>query len=231
MTKPSKTPRRDRDRLRLLQATLPHVSFDGWTLAAMRAGAGDVDMDPADLVRLFPDGPDELIRLFMEHADTLMVHELERRDLGNMRIRDRIATTVRVRLEQQAPHREAIRRALALQVLPQNGPGGLRALYRTVDLMWRAAGDTATDFNFYTKRLLLSGVYTATLMFWINDESDDFEATWAFLGRRIGNVMEIEKAKARAKRWLPDPDDLVRRIVQRRRGGQASPFSASEKPG
>ena len=231
MTKPSKTPRRDRDRLRLLQATLPHVSFDGWTLAAMRAGAGDVDMDPADLERLFPDGPDELIRLFMEHADTLMVHELERRDLGNMRIRDRIATTVRVRLEQQAPHREAIRRALALQVLPQNGPGGLRALYRTVDLMWRAAGDTATDFNFYTKRLLLSCVYTATLMFWINDESDDFEATWAFLVRRIGNVMEIEKAKARAKRWLPDPDDLVRRIVQRRRGGQASPFSASEKPG
>jgi ubiquinone biosynthesis protein COQ9 len=231
MTKSSKTPRRDRDRLRLLQATLPHVSFDGWTLAAMRAGAGDVDMDPADLVRLFPDGPDELIRLFMEQADALMAQELERRDLGNMRMRDRIATTVRVRLEQQAPHREAIRRALALQVLPQNGPGGLRALYRTVDLMWRAAGDTATDFNFYTKRLFLSGVYTATLMFWINDESDDFEATWAFLDRRIGNVMEIEKAKARAKRWLPDPDDLVRRIVQRRRGGQASPFSASEKPG
>ena len=88
--------------------------------------------------------------------------------------------------------------------------------------MWRAAGDTAADFNFYTKRLLLSGVYTATLMFWINDESDDCEATWAFLDRRIGNVMEIEKAKARAKRWLPDPDELVRRVVRRqsRRPGQ-----------
>jgi ubiquinone biosynthesis protein COQ9 len=226
----SKTPRRDRDRLTLLEATLPHVAFDGWTLAAMRAGAADAGLDLVDLARLFPGGPDELLGLFLRDADDRMERELARRDLGNMRIRDRIATAVRVRLEQHAPHREAVRRALALQVLPQNGPGGLRALYRTVDAMWHAAGDTATDFNFYTKRLLLSGVYTITLMFWINDESEDFEATWAFLDRRIENVMGIEKFKGKAKRWLPDPDDLVRRALKRR-PATTSPFSASGRPG
>ncbi len=231
MTGTSKTPRRDRSRLTLLEATLPHVAFDGWTLAAMRAGASDAGVDAADLERLFPGGPDELIALFLEQADADMVRELERRDLGNMRIRDRIATAVRVRLEQHAGHREAVRRALALQVLPHNGPGGMRALYRTVDAMWRAAGDTATDFNFYTKRLLLSGVYTATLMFWINDDSEDFEATWAFLDRRIGNVMEIEKAKGRVKRWLPDPDALVARVVKRRQAGRQGPFSPAGKAG
>ncbi len=232
MNKPSKTPRRDRDRLKLLEAALPHVTIDGWTLAAMRAGAADAAIDPADLERLFPRGPGELIALYLAYVDARMERELARRDLGDMRIRDRIATAVRVRLEQNAEHRDAIRRALALQVLPQNGPDGLRALYRTVDAMWHAAGDTSTDFNFYTKRLFLSGIYITTLMFWLDDDSKDSEATWAFLDRRIENVMGIEKLKGRAKRWLPGPDDLVRRAVRRRpRRAAASPFSPSEKPG
>jgi len=210
------TPRRDRERRLLLAATLPHVAFDGWSMAAMRAGAHDAGMPEADVRRLFSGGPDELVRFFVAEADRTMEEELARRNLGNMRIRDRIATAVRVRLEQHDANREAIRRALALQALPQNGPGGLRALYRTVDAMWHAAGDTATDFNFYTKRMLLSGVYMATLLYWLDDKSEESSDTWAFLDRRIDNVMQIQKTRGRLERWLPDPDDLMRRALRRR---------------
>ncbi|MBC6439664.1 MAG: COQ9 family protein [Rhodospirillales bacterium] len=217
----SATPQRGTERRALLAATLPHVSFDGWTLTAMRAGAEDCDMPLADVRRLFPGGPDEVIAFFVAEADRLMEDELTKRGLGNMRIRDRIATAVRVRLEQNAVHKDAIRKALAIQALPHNGPGGLRALYRTVDTMWHAAGDTATDYNFYTKRMLLSGVYMSTLMFWLSDTSEDDEATWGFLDRRIDNVMQIQKAKGRMERWLPNPDDLVGRLVRYR----SQPFS------
>ncbi|MBT5435633.1 MAG: COQ9 family protein [Rhodospirillaceae bacterium] len=226
MTSTNRTPRRDADRRRLLDATLPHIVFDGWTLVAMRAGAEDCGMPLADVRRLFPGGGDELLGFFVSEADRTMEEELVGRHLGNMRIRDRIATAVRVRLEQHTEHRDAIRRALALQALPQNGPGGLRALYRTVDAIWYAAGDSATDFNFYTKRLLLSGVYMSTLMFWLDDTSEGAEASWAFLDRRIENVMGIQKLKGRVERWLPSPDELVGKILARRGAGGASPFGS-----
>jgi len=207
--------RRNDERRRLLEATLPHVPFDGWT-TALRAGAADLGLDLADVRRLFPGGADEAVGFFVAEADRRMAEELERRDLGNMRIRDRIATAVRVRLEMHESHREAVRRAVALQALPQNGPGGLRCLYRTVDAMWHAAGDTATDFNFYTKRLLLSWVYVATLMFWLNDRSGDREATWGFLERRIDDVMQIQKLRGRYQRYLPDPEGFIVRALNRR---------------
>lgn len=212
----SATPTRDSERRRLLVATLDHVAFDGWTVTALRAGASDLGLDLADVARLFPGGPDEAVALFVAEADRRMVEELERRHLGNMRHRDRIATAVRVRLEQHEAHREAVRRALALQALPQNGPGGLRSLYRTVDAMWHAAGDTSTDFSFYTKRFLLSGVYVSTLMFWLNDNSEDSDATWAFLDRRIEDVMKIQKARGRIERYLPDPEGILGAVLRRR---------------
>ena len=216
MTAPSATPRRDAERRLLLAAALPHVPFDGWTFTAMRAGADDRGLPPADVRRLFPCGPDEMVAFFAAEADRTMETELARRDLGAMRVRDRIATAVRVRLEQYAGRKDAVRRALALRIPPGDGPGGLRALYRTVDAMWRAAGDASTDHNFYTKRLLLAGVYMATLLFWLGDASEDGEATWAFLDRRVGDVMRLQKAKARVGRRLPDPDAVVRRLARRR---------------
>lgn len=220
MTGKLPTSRREDERRALLEAALPHVPFDGWTVTALKAGAADLGLGLGDVRRLFPGGPDEAVALFVAEADRRMSAELARRNLGNMRIRDRIATCVRVRLEQHAEHKEAVRRALALQALPHNGPGGLKSLYRTVDAMWHAAGDTATDFNHYTKRLLLSGVYVSTLMCWLNDRSEDSEETWQFLDRRIENVMQIQKARARVGRYLPDPEKLLTRMV-RRRGGAA----------
>ena len=225
MTRKHPTAGRDEERRRLLAATLDHVAFDGWTVTALRAGAADLALDLADVARLFPGGPDEAVRLFVEEADRRMVEELARRQLGNMRHRDRIATAVRVRLEQHEPHREAVRRALALQALPQNGPGGLASLYRTVDAMWHAAGDTSTDFTFYTKRILLSGVYVSTLMFWLNDKSEDSQDTWAFLDRRIEDVMQIQKARARLERYLPDTEGILGSLI--RRQGRARPMQSA----
>ena len=224
MTARTAAPRRDAERRRLLAATLPRVPSDGWTLAAMRAGAEDLGCPSADARRLFPGGPDDLIAFFAAEADRAMEAELARRDLGAMRVRDRIATAARVRLERHAGHEEAVRRALALQLPPRGWPGGLGALYRAVDTMWRAAGDTSTDVNFYTKRLLLAGVVTATLLFWLVDESDDGEETWAFLDRRVADAMAIGKAGALAGRRLPDPDAVARRLA-RLRAGASSVFS------
>ncbi|MFN4090912.1 MAG: COQ9 family protein [Alphaproteobacteria bacterium] len=193
---------------RLLDATLPHVPFDGWTMTALAAGARDAGLDPADVPRAFPRGPVEAVACHSRRADRLMVEALGRRDLAAMKIRERIAAAVRIRLEQNAGDREAVRRGLSLLSLPQNGPLAGRLLYRTVDAIWYACGDTATDFNFYTKRGLLAGVYGATLLYWLDDHSDGFADTWSFLDRRIAGIMRIPQIQAGLGRLfgrLPDP--------------------------
>ncbi len=198
-------------RRRLLDATLNHVPFDGWTMTALQRAAADLDLDAATAVNAFPGGAAELIAFHSAEADRRMLDALQPLDLPGMRVRDRIAAAVRLRLEQNTAHREAIRRALAFLALPQNGPLGLKCLYRTVDAIWYAAGDTSTDYNFYTKRLLLSGVYSSTLLFWLNDESEDFAETWAFLSRRIDEVLKIGGNLGKGVKSLLDlPDRMFR---------------------
>ena len=145
-----------------------------------------------------------------------MTEALAGRDLDALAVRERIATCVRLRLEPLAGHREALRLGLTRATLPGNAPGALRALWRTVDAMWRAAGDTATDFNHYSKRGLLAGVYSSTLLYWLDDRSEGYAETWAFLDRRIADVLRVPRALARLKRVLPDPDRLFRAFAQRR---------------
>ena len=181
----------DSARIGLLEATLPHIAFDGWSLKAIQAGALDLEMDPVDAQNLLPGGVSELVETFSSHIDHLMMVELEKRDLPVMKVRDRISAAVRLRLELLDPHREAINRGLTYLAMPQNAQLGLTCLYRTVDAMWFAAGDRATDYNFYSKRLLLAGVYSSTLLYWLNDRSDGHEDTWAFLDRRIGEVLKV----------------------------------------
>jgi ubiquinone biosynthesis protein COQ9 len=187
---------------RIVAAALRHVPIDGWTLAALAEGAADEGLSSAAVYQAFPGGVPEAVEHFSRRADERMLASLKTLDLEGMRVRDRIATAVRIRLEQNAANREAIRRALSFLALPMNGGRGRRSLYRTVDAMWRAAGDTATDFNFYTKRGLLAAVYVSTLLYWLDDNSDGFEATWGFLDRRIGNVMQIPKAQSRLKKGV-----------------------------
>jgi len=189
----------------ILDAAITHVPFDGWGREAAIRGAEDVGLDASAAMRAFPDGARDMISWHLRMADRNMAEALAEMDLDSMKIRERIATAVRVRLEQNAPNREAIRKAMAFLALPQNAPMAVQALYRTVDEMWFQAGDTATDWNFYSKRALLAGVYSSTLLFWLNDQSEGFADSWAFLDRRISEVMKVPKLKGRLSAVLGYP--------------------------
>ncbi|GJL90319.1 MAG: hypothetical protein DHS20C03_40280 [Minwuia thermotolerans] len=208
---------------RITDAALMHAAFDGWTDQALRAAARDAGASELDIYRAFPGGVEDLLDHHLLMADRRMVEDILALDLDTMKIREKITRAVRMRLEAAEPHKEAVRRGFNHLGLPHRGPRASRALWRTVDLIWRAIGDTSTDFNFYTKRTLLAGVYMSTLLFWLNDRSDDHADTWAFLDRRIANVMQIEKAKGKLLGSAVNPASPVqamRRIgenVRRRR--------------
>ena len=202
------------ERRALLDAMLIHVPFDGWSSKALAQAAKDCGHDAGLVSRAFPGGAVAVLDFWVAETDLAMLRALESRDLAAMKVRDRIRLAVLTRLQIAAPHREAVRRALNLEALPQHAPRVLKQLYRTVDAIWYAAGDTATDFNFYTKRLLLAGVYSATLLRWLDDRSEGFSATAAFLDRRLADVMRIEKTKGRLRKFterLPNPLRGLRR--------------------
>jgi len=202
----------------LLQAILPEVPFDGWTSVALRKAVERVGLDPLELASLCPGGPRDLVAAFSHWADRETLRALEPLDLASMKVRERIATGVRTRLAILAPHREAVRRALSLLAAPQNVPLGMRLLYDAVDAIWYAAGDTATDFNFYTKRGLLAGVYAATTLYWLDDRSPGGVETHAFLDRRLADAMAIPRLSGRIREFaarLPDPF-LFFRLARRR---------------
>lgn len=184
----------------ILEKALAHVAFDGWTLTALAAGARDAGLDAARAELAFPGGPVEAIRHFSLWLDGRMLEALERQDLKAMKVRQRVATAVLTRLALAQPHREAVRRSLGVLALPHNAPVALGLLYRTVDAMWHAAGDTATDFNFYTKRALLAGVVSATTLYWLGDDSEGQADTRQFLDRRIAEVMEVPRVLGRLGR-------------------------------
>lgn len=192
----------------LLAAILPDVPFDGWTGAALTRAAQRVGLDPGELRSLCPAGPRDLVAWFSHWADRETLRALEVRDLSELKVHERIATGVEARLGVLAPHREAVRRSLALLTAPQNLALGAKLLYDAVDAIWYAAGDTSTDFNFYTKRALLAGVYAATTLYWLDDRSSGSTDTLAFLDRRLRDVLTIPKTTERVRAWasrLPDP--------------------------
>jgi ubiquinone biosynthesis protein COQ9 len=186
---------REEQRDRLLEAVLVHVPFDGWSRRALFVGATDLGLDPAVARRLFPRGGDDMLVHLERWADRQMLARVG--PLDGLRVRDRIAKLVRTRLEVLDPHREAMRRATAARMLPSNALAACGSLWRTVDLMWASAGDDARDTSYYTKRSLLAAVWTSTFLFWLDDRSEGCAETWAFLERRIDNVMQIGRLRAR----------------------------------
>ena len=181
----------------LIQAALPHVVFDGWSQESLREAASDAGIDVAEAKRAFPRGGVDMALGFHRLADQRLKAELAASDLSSMRIRDRVTHCVRRRIELVARDREAVRRGATLLALPMHAPEGARAMWQTADIIWNACGDTATDYNWYTKRAILSGVYSSTVLFWLGDTDPDFHPTWAFLDRRIEGVMQFEKTKSR----------------------------------
>ncbi len=211
----TKTDQLELIRAKILAEALPDVPFDGWTGSVLLRAAKTANIDHG-LARLaFPNGARDLAEYFLADGDRRMIAKLAETDLGAMKIREKITFAVRTRLEVDAGHREALRRASMSLLLPPASGGAAKSLYNTVDAVWVAIGDTSTDYNFYTKRATLAGVFASTLAFWFADESDENTETWAFLDRRISDVMQIEKLKSQASKVmdsLPDPLGLLARL-------------------
>ncbi len=213
---------------KLLDAALAHVPFDGWSDSAFQAAIDETGVAPGLARGLFPRGAVDMAVAYHRRGDARMVERLKQADLGSMRFRDRIAAAVRYRLE-AVEDAELVRRGMTLFALPQYAPDGARLVWETCDQIWSTLGDESDDINWYTKRATLSGVYSSTVLYWLGDQSEGHEATWAFLDRRIEDVMRFETFKANVRKnealskVLKGPLDLLGRI--------RAPKSRDDMPG
>ncbi len=170
--------------------------FDGWTVQAVDTAAAQLGIDSAQARLAFPKPKVEMIDAYIQAVDAAMLAEFPPEKIAAMKVRDRIRAQLWFRFQLMDPAREALRSALAILAMPQNTPRALKIGWRTADIIWRNAGDTASDYNHYTKRLTISAVYGSTLIAWLDDQSEGFADTAAFLDRRLANVMQFEKVKA-----------------------------------
>lgn len=183
-------------RLKLALAVGEHAAFDGWAQKAVDSAAEQLEIDRAQARLAFPKNQAQMVDAYIQGVDAAMVDHFTPERIGAMKVRDRIRALVWFRLELMGPAREAVRTGLSILAMPQNLALGAKIAWRSADLMWRIAGDTATDYNHYSKRLILSGVYGSTLLAWLDDQSDGWAETGAFLDRRLAGVMRFEKWKA-----------------------------------
>lgn len=182
----------------LLDAALPHVAFDGWSDASFKAASEDVQMDLAEAKTLAPRGALDLAVAYHRRGDAAMVAKLSETDLNGLRFRDKVATALRVRLSVMED-REAVRRASTLFSLPIHASEGAKLVWETADHIWTTLGDESQDGNWYSKRAILSGVWGATVLYWLGDDSTGFTDTHSFVDRRIEDVMRFEKLKGQLK--------------------------------
>jgi ubiquinone biosynthesis protein COQ9 len=208
-------PTLDEVRAALAPIIARNAGFDGWSDAAVHAAADEagVDRDVAKLA--FKDNAIDMIDAWIDSIDMELAHRLPAEKLAAMKIRDRITALLATRLDIMAPDRESLRRAMAIMAMPQNLVRSAKIGWRSADRMWRLAGDTASDFNHYTKRMTLSAVYASTLSVFVNDDSDNFADARAFLDRRIDNVMQFEKVKFQAKQrqeYVPSLSRFIGRL-------------------
>ncbi|MGK7651155.1 COQ9 family protein [Roseovarius sp. B08] len=214
------TQRSSDTKARLLESIKPHVPFDGWSEASLRAAAEDAGISRSLVKAACPRGAVDLALAYHEEGDAAMLARLEAAELDQMRFRDKVAAAVRFRLE-VVEDKELVRRGVTLFALPHHAMDGARAIWDTCDKIWDALGDTSDDVNWYTKRATLSGVYSSTVLYWLGDESEGHARTWAFLDRRIEDVMRIENVKAKARE---------NRLVSGLMAGPLSVFSKIRKP-
>jgi len=186
----------------LLDAALNHVAFDGWTPETFAAAVADTGVDMAVARAVCPRGAVDLAVAYHLRGDRLMAERAKAEDLSTLRYSEKVAALVRFRIE-AADDKEAVRRGTTLFALPQYAGDGTRLIWNTCDAIWTLLGDTSDDVNWYTKRATLSGVYGATVLFWLGDDSLDNQATWDFLDRRIDDVMRFEKFKASVRNNKP----------------------------
>jgi ubiquinone biosynthesis protein COQ9 len=212
---------------RVLDAVLAHVPFEGWSDAAMNAAAAELGLTPAEMRALCPRGPHGLAADYHRREDARMLERLAAADLTPLRFRDKVALALRLRLD--GGDREVVRRGTALLALPQHAAEGARLVWGTADAIWTALGDSSDDVNWYTKRLTLSAVISATVLYWLGDKSEGSADTWAFIDRRIGDVMRIETAKANLRkvpglgRLMQSPLNPLNRVKAPKAAPEATP--------
>lgn len=190
------TPERSPERDAAIEAMLPNVPFDGWTWRAMRHGLVSIDVPMDDAELLFPGGIPDMLDLFFDLADRRM--EEAAPPARERSLSSRVRAVIALRLAQNRPHKEAIRRALAIMSLRRHGRLTARCTTRTVDAIWHAAGDRSADFSWYTKRVTLTAIYSATVLYWLSDSSEDDTATLAFLDRRLRDLGLVYRIRSRA---------------------------------
>jgi ubiquinone biosynthesis protein COQ9 len=193
-------PERLAERDAAIDAMLPNVPFEGWTVRALRAGLAAAGLPEDEATILFPGGSADMIAVFCDLADRRMEEAAE--SLSETRLSDRVRAIIALRLRMNRPYKEAIRRALAALALPNNTREAAAITARTIDAIWHAAGDRSADFSWYTKRVLLTAVYGATLLFWLHDTSENDEQTVAFLARRMAGIGRLTRARSRAGSML-----------------------------
>ena len=207
------SPLAESQRAALIEAMLPEVPFEGWSRAALRAAARRCGITMEEARALFPGGAADLVAAFSRWADQRMLDRFEALPLTDTRISERIARAIATRFDIVAPWREAVRRALTVLALPYNAPLAVRLVYDTVDAIWYAAGDAATDFSFYTKRATLAGIYSAAVLYWLEDRSEGFVDTLAFVDRRLAAVARFGRLRRDLEtvtERLPNPLRLLR---------------------
>lgn len=199
-------------RLSLLEATLPHIPFDGWSGTSLKLGVKNTDLPTGAEELYFPGGALEMIQFWNTEMDKAVEADLAKLDITKMRIRDKVTAGVLARLYAIGPHEEAARRAVARTALPDGLLQGPKILWAAADTIWRAIGDTSTDINYYTKRTTLSAVISTSLASWLSDDDPEKTKARAFLDARIENVMQFEGAKYKAKKRLtgmPNPAEIL----------------------
>lgn len=200
----------------LIEALLAQIPFDGWTTRSLRQALLAIGEHPDDGPIFFPGGTAEMIGAFCALADERMEQAAVAADLAAYRVPQRVKAVMEIRFAQNRPHKEAIRRALAWLALPMNLPLAAKITAATVDSIWHAAGDTSADFAWYTKRGILAGVYSSTLLFWLRDSSDEDADTLAFLDRRLANVAQIGGVRRSVEARMERIKDGLRGLVPRR---------------
>lgn len=189
-------------REKILKEALKIVPFDGWTASSLEQASKNAGFADKYAQIAFPEGASQAVELLLRKLDEQMLEKLKEYEISKLKVRERIPLAIKTRLELAAPYKQAIRKTLSLYTSGSNGLNAVPSLWKTVDQIWYAAGDTSSDFNYYTKRMTLAAVYSSTLLYWLSDKSKDHADTWDFLKRRIENVMQFNNLKGKVKKLL-----------------------------
>lgn len=186
----------------LFEKIMTNITFDGWNDSALEATAAGANISRRDIFTYFPKGVKDVLAYLTEKTDAIMLDIAKRTDLNGMRVHERIIFMVKTHFEVMAPYKDALRNGLVQLAKPSYMVEAQKSIWRTADTIWYEAGDRSTDYNHYTKRFLLSGVIKSTMLFWLNDSSENHEKSWDFLNKRIKNVLSFGKGMNHAKSFF-----------------------------